>query len=691
MGLQNTWASFGIRGKINTILGPALIPIVVIAFVTFNSHRDSSIQSSAKIEQLVVQTEAEAIHNFSSLQSSLFQDWTKEDIFGLAIEFDETSQIKTQFADMLSRAPDFSVLLLINQQGAIIEAASSGKLINANQRLRVGSTIHEATEFRGKTSADVTSAESELLTSLGAENGRCYVYSFPCRNSTGELNGVFLAYLDISVWQQQVENAQKRLRDNGFPDANAVIVDRNSVEVVAHSDKSLIGTPLKAEESFINRLKSNSDFNTAERFVADGTTQFVSCSPIIDPVVLANSKAGVGTGHQLALALFVPEANVLAEVDRIFWFTTITIAVSILMLLGVFWFMSHNISSPLYKVIANLDMNSSSVMKASTKMSERSQQIASGANQQASSLEEISSSLEEMASMTRQNADNAMEANTLADEARKAAEKSNEAMDRMSKVISEIKKSSDQTARIVKTIDEIAFQTNLLALNAAVEAARAGEAGKSFAIVAEEVRSLAQRSAEAARNTSTLIQEAQSNADSGVEEATAVEEILKNIVGSSQKASHLIREVSAASDEQAKGIDQISTAIAEMDKLTQSNASTAESSNISSNRLSDQAKGLQEIVSVISKLVGGNASLRKHSAAQSVSSDPKTRTRRPAEAIKAPGRGKTISSLNGWQNDSEDYAELLKNQGLKPTKDIQTREISPDVIVPLDDEDLKSF
>jgi cell pole-organizing protein PopZ len=178
-------------------------------------------------------------------------------------------------------------------------------------------------------------------------------------------------------------------------------------------------------------------------------------------------------------------------------------------------------------------------------------------------------------------------------------EKSREAMTRMGDAITRIKSSSDQTAKIIKTIDEIAFQTNLLALNAAVEAARAGDAGKGFAVVAEEVRNLAQRSAEAAKNTAALIEESQQNANNGVSVSNEVAGILSGIVESVQKLSQLIGEVSAASDEQSKGIEQIGTAVTEMDKLTQSNAANAEESASASEELAAQAKELGEMVQIL--------------------------------------------------------------------------------------------
>jgi methyl-accepting chemotaxis protein len=239
-------------------------------------------------------------------------------------------------------------------------------------------------------------------------------------------------------------------------------------------------------------------------------------------------------------------------------------------------------------------------------VSSASQSLAEGATEQAAGLEETSSSLEEMSAMTKQNADNAQQANVLAAEAKKAANNGAEAMGRMSSAITSIQKSSDETAKIIKVIDEIAFQTNLLALNAAVEAARAGEAGKGFAVVAEEVRNLAMRSAEAAKNTSAMIEESVKNSKNGVDISVEVGKVLTDIVASIGKTTDLVAEIAAASQEQARGVDQVNTAVSQMDKVTQQNAANAEESASASEELSAQAASMKEIVGELVVLVGGS-------------------------------------------------------------------------------------
>ena len=262
-----------------------------------------------------------------------------------------------------------------------------------------------------------------------------------------------------------------------------------------------------------------------------------------------------------------------------------------------------DVSKTINKVVENLDsalhqvaMGAEQVAMASVQVSTGGQSLSQGASEQASSLEEVSSSLQEMSSMTRQNAQNAREAKGVSEQARESADKGVESMSRMSSAINQIKTSSDSTARIVKTIDEIAFQTNLLALNAAVEAARAGDAGRGFAVVAEEVRNLAMRSAEAAKNTASLIEDAVKNSENGVAINAEVLKNFQDIVEKSNQVSHVVAEIAAASEQQDQGISQVTKAVEQLNQLTQHNAANAEESASAAEQMSSQSEQMRSMI-----------------------------------------------------------------------------------------------
>jgi len=237
-----------------------------------------------------------------------------------------------------------------------------------------------------------------------------------------------------------------------------------------------------------------------------------------------------------------------------------------------------------------------SVSEAADQVGQGAQALAGGASEQASSLQEVSAGLQEMASATRGTAQQLQQGSDLANEARQAARDGLESMERLSGAMGRIQESAQSTARIVKTIDEIAFQTNLLALNAAVEAARAGDAGKGFAVVAEEVRNLAMRSAEAARTTAGLIEESVRNTSDGATLNEGVLDRLRAINGHANKVGEVIGEIATASEQQSAAIEQLAAAVGQMDQLTQQNAANSEESASAAEELSGQAAELAELV-----------------------------------------------------------------------------------------------
>jgi methyl-accepting chemotaxis protein len=266
-------------------------------------------------------------------------------------------------------------------------------------------------------------------------------------------------------------------------------------------------------------------------------------------------------------------------------------------------FVIRSISRPLKRIIAELTANAEQTWSAASQVSASSTSVAEGASEQAASLGETNTSIEAMATATKRNSTSAIRAREISHQTRASADAGAAHMEEMRKAMDAIKASSDDISKIIKTIDEIAFQTNILALNAAVEAARAGEAGMGFAVVAEEVRRLAQRSAESAKETAGKIEDAIARSVHGVTISGSVAGSLAEIVEKARQLDTFIAEIANASDQQDQGLTQVTSAISQMDKVTQANASNAEETAAAAEELSAQASSLRDTVQHLQDLV----------------------------------------------------------------------------------------
>ncbi|AUA54964.1 Serine chemoreceptor protein [Achromobacter spanius] len=392
------------------------------------------------------------------------------------------------------------------------------------------------------------------------------------RKMTADLDGVFDAYvrsidaLAEALQKQSADNyvnavAQARTADAQFEQRISALLnhtERRAIEINDASDRRY----LQAETAAIIMLG-------LALILAIGCWRFISrqvLSPLKDAAVHFDRIASGDLTHRVA-----------AGADNE---------------IGVLFAALKRMQESLTRTVAEIRRSVNEINTGSAEIASGNTNLSSRTEEQAASLEETAASMEELATAVKQNTAHAHQANALAAESRSVAMRGGEAVNQVVQTMSRISDSSRRIAEIVSVIDGIAFQTNILALNAAVEAARAGEQGKGFAVVAGEVRSLAQRSAQAAREVKDLIEQSTGNVDSGAEQVRQAGETMQEIVSSVQRVTQIMAEITEASTEQSLGIDQINRAVTQMDDVTQQNAALVEEAAAAASSLEDQAKRL---------------------------------------------------------------------------------------------------
>jgi methyl-accepting chemotaxis protein len=375
------------------------------------------------------------------------------------------------------------------------------------------------------------------------------------------------------------------------------------------------------------------------------------------------------TKRALALAAAAP-AGITAEATQ--WrrlVVTVGLSTVVLGAIGSIWVVRRFVVRPLHRLVDDLTNTSDQSASSAQAVAEASETLASGSSEQAASVEETSATLEEISSMTKHNAENAQNARTLASRARVAADGGASEMQEMSSAVADIKATSDDIAKIIKTIDEIAFQTNILALNAAVEAARAGEAGLGFAVVAEEVRNLAQRSATAARETAEKIERSLHATSRGVDISGKVVTRLQEIVSTAREVDQLVTQIASASNEQTEGIGQVGTAVTQIEKVTQSNAAGAEETASAAQDLNRQTVNLRQSIEQLSMLIGGRRARHTESIApmphaHALIQDARVPRRRAAGRPVRPGAA--TAPRTGTEADLDSFFEVGDNGSRHP-------------------------
>ena len=405
--------------------------------------------------------------------------------------------------------------------------------------------------------------------------------------------------------QQQAFQAETAKATRSIGELRRLAVDPATNALVVRIDESLASYRTAAEK-FQAHLRGG-DF---EKAMAALDQEVAPTEQMIESQLDAINQLYFKLSQESGAAT----ASLIAQTARFSTIGSIALGVLTLACLVITLFATRAISRRLRDTNTALSSSTVIVQDNASLVASSSQSLADGSSQQAAALEETSASLEELNSMTRRNADSAQQAKEAATQARSSADNGFEHMKAMNVAMGAIKASSDDIAKIIKTIDEIAFQTNILALNAAVEAARAGEAGMGFAVVAEEVRALAQRSATAAKETAAKIEDSVAKSQQGAQLSHEVAKSFETIQQQIRSLDTLVGEIATASHEQNQGIGQVTSAVAQMDKITQSNASSAEETAAASQELNAQASLLAEAVTNLHLLMGAKQSAATESA-----------------------------------------------------------------------------
>lgn len=556
-------------------LGLIVLGMGILTFISYEKSRQAIEQATKEQMALVLKATKNNIDTTLNIFKVLISGWTDEPLFQTAAQAASGSQsaasASMQLLDLVKKYPYFERINLLNKKGLVV-ASSAAKSAG---KLNLGDRLYFQEALQGKTNI------SEVLVSKVTHKPVAMV-SAPLKEE-GKVTGVLSGVINLENFAKTYLDPVK-MGKTGF-----IYLVAGDGTLLTHRDKSLI-------------LKMNlNKFDYGRRMLAEksGTINYIFTGE--------NKIASFTSLKELNCLLVINAARneLLAPVQRVKWIS-LALSVSMVVIVGlVIFFLARSLTKPINRAVESLLECAGQVGAASAQVAAASQQSAADSSQQAASLEEAASSLEELASMSRANAENAHQANILMTDTGRMVDEANNSMADLTESMAAISQASGETAKIIKTIDEIAFQTNLLALNAAVEAARAGEAGAGFAVVADEVRNLAMQAAESAKNTADLIEGTVTKVQAGSVLVDKTSQAFSQAAVSTVKAKDLVAEIASASQEQAQGVNQINAAISQMDLVVQRHAANSEESAGASQELNSQAEMMKVLVGDLVSVIGG--------------------------------------------------------------------------------------
>jgi methyl-accepting chemotaxis protein len=635
--------------KKKILLPTALLVILVMGVSTgINYWLSTRTLEENALEQtaLLTKTKMELIDTWVGETTKFMAASGGRNVFEALLKNDseETrNKANTALGNQLKAMDGFSFISIANAQGEV----RASTIPDAIGKIKVPDRAYFQKAMKGETNV----SEVYVARTTGKP---AFSIAAPIKDGDTVI-GVIFAVPDLEKFTQRFIE-QVKVFQTGY----MYLYDSTGL-IIAHKDKSLIMKLNMNEYDFGREMIKRKQGQI--QYVFKGEEKLVSFEPC------KSVPWTVATG--------APTKEVFAATKSLTYTNLVLFLAGMALIIILLYFIIRSVMNPISRISEGLDSGADQVASAATQVSSASQALAGGASEQASGLEETSSSMEEMSSMTRQNADNANQANGLMRDTTIVMDEANQSMKELTQSMQEITSASEETGKIIKTIDEIAFQTNLLALNAAVEAARAGEAGAGFAVVADEVRSLAMRAAEAAKNTSNLIEGTVKKIKNGSDIVGKTNQAFEKVAVGSKKVGELVGEIAAASFEQAQGIEQINKAVSEMDRVVQQNAASAEESASAAQEMNAQAEEMKDFVKELKSVVAGKGqngygvpvTLRKNKGKES---------RRILGQPAGNGSSKVLSN------------PVREGRGKELSRG-KNREIRPEQVIPLDEGDFKDF